>query len=82
MRVSSRLISSNIAAYLSSHAPIVVSADEKGNSLSTPPLTVGTSLQCIAANVGESPVFLDIELHDVNGVEIAFSKLFRLFRHF
>jgi hypothetical protein len=41
-------------------------ADE-GDTLSTPPLTLGTSLNCIAANVGKTPLTLDIELHDVNG---------------
>jgi hypothetical protein len=50
------------------------SADEgensSSNSLSTPPLTLGTSLVCIAANVGKSPSTLDIELHDVNGTVV------------
>ena len=39
-------------------------------SLSTPPLTLGTSLNCIAANVGKTAVTLDIELHDVNGTVV------------
>jgi len=51
------------------------SADEgknsSSNSLSTPPLTLGTSLVCIAANVGKIPSTLDIELHDVNGTVVA-----------
>jgi hypothetical protein len=50
------------------------SADEGENSsstsLSTPPLTIGTSLVCIAANVGKTPLTLDIELHDVNGTVV------------
>lgn len=41
------------------------------NSLSTPPLTLGTSLSCIAANVSLKQVTLDIELHDVNGTVVA-----------
>lgn len=50
------------------------SADEGANpsstSLSTPPLTLGTSFVCIAANVGKTPLTLDIELHDVNGTVV------------
>jgi hypothetical protein len=41
------------------------------NSLSTPPLTLGTSLVCLAANVGKTQATLDIELHDVNGTVVA-----------
>ncbi len=48
-------------------------ADEDSNVLSTPPLTLGTSLVCIAANVGKTPVIVDIELHDVNGA-VPFSE--------
>jgi hypothetical protein len=49
--------------------PTVVRANDEGreNSLSTPPLTVGTSLNCIAANIGKTPVTLNIEMHDTNG---------------
>lgn len=51
------------------------SADENGRSphdtLATPPLTLGTSLACIAANVGRKQATLDIELHDVNGTAVA-----------
>ena len=49
--------------------PTVVSAngEEMENSLSTPPLTVGTSLSCIAANIGKTPVTLNIEMHDMDG---------------
>jgi hypothetical protein len=49
--------------------PTVVRANDEGreNSLSTPPLTVGTSLNCIAANIGKVPVTLNIEMHDMNG---------------
>jgi hypothetical protein len=57
--------------------PNVVSAEEMENSLSTPPLTVGTSLDCIAANIGRTPVTLIIELHDMNG-EVAFNQTCRL----
>jgi hypothetical protein len=57
--------------------PAVVSADEMENSLSTPPLTVGTSVSCIAANIGKTPVTLDIELHDMNGA-VAFNQTCRL----
>jgi hypothetical protein len=45
--------------------------DASSNSLSTPPLTLGTSLVCLAANVGKTPVTLDIEMHDVNGTVVA-----------
>jgi hypothetical protein len=45
--------------------------NSSSNSLSTPPLTLGTSLVCLAANVGKSPVTLDIEMHDVNGTVVA-----------
>ena len=52
-----------------------VHADETGNqssnSLSTPPLTLGTSLSCVAANVSPKQATLDIELHDVNGTVVA-----------
>jgi hypothetical protein len=48
-----------------------------GISLSTPPLTVGTSLDCIAANIGTTPVTLNIELHDMNG-EVAFNQTCKL----
>lgn len=41
------------------------------DSLATPPLTLGTSLVCIAANVGKAPATLDIQLHDVNGAVVA-----------
>lgn len=51
------------------------SADEEDRSpgavLATPPLTLGTSLVCIAANVGNAPSTLDIQLHDVNGAAVA-----------
>jgi len=50
-------------------------ADEGDNSLSktlaTPPLVLGTSLVCLAANVGKTPVTLDIAMHDVNGTVVA-----------
>jgi hypothetical protein len=41
------------------------------NVLSTPPLTLGTSLVCLASNVGKRPVTLVIELHDGNGTVVA-----------
>jgi hypothetical protein len=44
------------------------------NVLSTPPLTLGTSLVCLASNVGKRPVTLVIELHDVNGTVVASEK--------
>lgn len=51
------------------------SADQRESSppasLSTPPLTLGTSLVCLAANVGKTQATLDIELHDVNGTVVA-----------
>ena len=40
-------------------------------SLATPPLTLGTSLSCVAANVSLKQATLDIELHDVNGTAVA-----------
>jgi hypothetical protein len=40
------------------------------NVLSTPPLTLGTSLVCLAANVGKTLVALEIALHDVNGTVV------------
>jgi hypothetical protein len=50
------------------------STDEGENSspasLSTPLLTLGTSLVCIAANVGKTPLTLGNELHDVNGTVV------------
>ena len=39
--------------------------------LATPPLTLGTSLACVAANVGPKQATLDIEMHDTNGAVIA-----------
>jgi hypothetical protein len=53
----------SIAAILLS-SPAIADDD---NVLSTPPLTLGTSLVCLAANVGKTLVTLDIALHDVNG---------------
>jgi hypothetical protein len=44
--------------------------NSSSNSLATPPLTLGTSLVCIAANIGKVPLTLDIELHDVNGTAV------------
>ena len=57
----------SIAAILLSSPAI---ADDH-NVLSTPPLTLGTSLVCLAANVGNTPVTLIIDLHDVNGTVVA-----------
>jgi hypothetical protein len=56
-----------IAALLLS-SPAIADDD---NVLSTPPLTLGTSLVCLAANVGKTRVALEIELHDVNGTVVA-----------
>jgi hypothetical protein len=56
----------SIAAILLS-SPAIADDD---NVLSTPPLTLGTSLVCLAANVGKTLVALDIELHDVNGTVV------------
>jgi len=39
--------------------------------LATPPLTLGTSLACVAANVGTKQATLDIEMHDTDGTVIA-----------
>jgi hypothetical protein len=49
----------SIAAVLLS-LPAIADDDDNG-MLSTPPLTLGTSLVCLAANVGNTPVTLDIE---------------------
>jgi hypothetical protein len=57
----------SIAAILLS-SPAIADDD---NVLSTPPLTLGTSLVCLAANVGKRPVTLVVELHDVNGAVVA-----------
>jgi hypothetical protein len=45
----------------------VLADENESQVLSTPPLTLGTSLSCLAANVGTKPVILDIAAHDVNG---------------
>lgn len=53
-------------------------AQERENSssasLSTPPLLAGTNLACVAANVGKTPVTVDIELHDAQTGAVPFSE--------
>lgn len=53
----------SIAAVLLS-APAIADDD---NVLATPPTTPGNLVQCMAANVGTSPVSLLIEIFDQNG---------------
>ena len=64
----------SLALLLAAFVAGSVQADEKenqSNTLATPPLTLGTSLSCIVANIGRKQVTLDIEMHDVNGTVVA-----------
>ena len=59
---------------LSSSAQERDKEDSSPNILSTPPLLPGTNLACVAANVGKTPVTVDIEMHDATTGAIPFRE--------
>jgi hypothetical protein len=70
-----KIIELSIAVILLSSPAI---ADDADQVLSTPPMFPGTTMACVAANVGKTPVNLRIEMFDETKGTAPFSEVCQL----